>query len=285
MTKLAISPRTTNERQFQEYLSHLDRTTANQGMRALADKYGFPVAEAEGVLWTTRGYLWILLGYQSEHGLRHVMQTHGVEGRPIRCVDQNGRRKIQREIGLSLKDNESLLINFKTLLNIARLSKTDMAKQLTDYVFAQETWARREQTVQRETGHSTSQLHAIATGEAPAVRMVTADGLSVLVIADPANGEMATTRAVEAIAGLPLGTIRKEARRNPRIKQAYHLLCGEALTRIKDALGLRRSINIVSMLSTDGVEAVAALPRCGRRGRHLKMLFGGKSKKALPKAG
>lgn len=108
----------------------------------------------------------------------------------------------------------------------------------------------------------------------PAVaQVITMDGLQILLVHDASTGLMVTTNAAEAFVGVPRGTIRKLSKRDPAIRAAYRLLCGDQLDALKRALGLPSTINIQATITVQGLEHAVSLLQCGARGRRIAKLL------------
>lgn len=120
----------------------------------------------------------------------------------------------------------------------------------------------------------------------PAVAQVlTMDGLQILLIHDASNGLTVTTNAAEAFAGLSRGMIRKLSKRDPAVKAAYRLLCGEQLDAYKRVLGLPSTVNIQATITVPGLEHVLSLIQGGSRGRRIMKLLQRAGATSLVEAG
>ena len=108
----------------------------------------------------------------------------------------------------------------------------------------------------------------------PAIAQVlTMDGLQILLVHDASTGLIVTTNAAEAFVGVPRGTIRKLSKRDPAIRAAYRLLCGDQLDAYKRVLGLPSTINIQATITVPGLEHVLSLLQNGSRGRRIMKLL------------
>lgn len=267
MTNLAIRPKTTNERQLQDYLDHLDRETANRHMQRLGEVFGFPTTEAEGEIWTTRGYLWILLDYRQESGFRNLLREHRIPSRPLAGFAQKVRIAIRQDLGLPESDVRTSLLNYRGLLLAARHSKSKMADRIMDYVFAQEGWARREQAVQRETGRSTAQLRAYATGQAVPVRLIAVEAVGLPVFDLPGRGQTVCITAIERVTDKRRGTIRDQMRHDDDLLAAYDVISGRELQPLKATGWLSKSASSAAVLPFE--VSLRWAERAGRLGRIL----------------
>ncbi|MBI2882864.1 MAG: phage antirepressor N-terminal domain-containing protein [Candidatus Methylomirabilis oxyfera] len=115
----------------------------------------------------------------------------------------------------------------------------------------------------------------------PAVAKVLAlDGMQILLVHEAQAGLVATAAAAEALLGRPRGTIRKLTKRDPVVKEHYHLLCGDRLDIFKRALGLPASINIKAAITVEGLEHMAGRPEAGPQGKRVLKLL--RRRPALP---
>lgn len=286
MTDIAIKPTTKTDQEFQAFLGHIDRTTANQAMRALSEKYGFALTEIEGKPCTGSGWIQMLFGYDNPSTLRHLCRKYGIQAPRIRELlrEKYSRSQILHDLGLSPTDSESRLFDFHSLLRVARFSKTPAARLITDYVFAQEGWARREQAVQRETGRSTAQLRAYATGEAVPVRLLAVEALGLPVFELPGRGRTVCVTAIERVTGQRRGAVRDWMRYDAEIRATYDVISGRELQPLKATGWLARSACSAAVLPLQTCRHFAE--KAGRLGKLLdqaiRQMVAGTTSLALP---
>jgi len=242
------------DQQFESFVNQIRQETANAGMRKLSSHFQFPITEAEGVFWTTRGWLWVLLDYKHESALRRLIKDNGVQTREIIGFAQKMRIKIREDLQLKINDNRSTLLSFESLLRVCRYSNAPMAQEIMDYMYAQEEWARLEKGVQQATGQSMAQLQGKPHSQPIDFKIC---GMRLDTFCTDDGQEGFVVDHLERVMRKRRGAIAYVARKFPQVGQHYRVMVQGELTRAKRLGLVPDSLNCCGLLMGAGLSPLA----------------------------
>ena len=117
-----------------DYVSDIDRKTANAMMKEAGKTFGFQTIDWQGRTWTHMGMLSHIFGYSSESGVRYLTEKHQLMISKIGWFAVELRTKAREIFNLSEKDSQASFVTWDTILVCGMCGRGEKADRVKAYL-------------------------------------------------------------------------------------------------------------------------------------------------------
>jgi len=134
LASLELAILNNDEATVSDYVSEIDRKTANAMIREAGKTFGFPTIDWQGRTWTHLGLLSGLFGYTNISGAWKLVEKYQLASAKVGWFFPEGKIKAREIFNLSDKDTHATFVTWDTILVCGMCGRGEKADKVKAYL-------------------------------------------------------------------------------------------------------------------------------------------------------